>query len=163
MNNILLSCTPLISLHKFRTVYEHLKYICRRARPLAWSARQRRLFSGRRRRDLWSRWPCCLSPWGLYRGPGMSYFWLEGCPPGVPTGTSTKDTSSAALLCFIVFCLLEGTKRATSVNVQLLHSEWQWMKKCARIIFQDHMKPSWRRLRGGAAGCKRGRGRSRGN
>ena len=58
---------------------------------------------GERRSDLWPRWPSSLSPWGLYRGPWIGYFYSEGCPPGVPTGTNAKDASvlhwSVALPC----------------------------------------------------------------
>ena len=34
-----------------------------------------------------------LSPRGLYRGPWVVCLWLQGCSPGVPTGTKTQGTS----------------------------------------------------------------------
>ena len=40
----------------------------------------------------------CPYPWP-YRGPGVSCFKLEGCSPGVPTGTNTKSTSPSGHLC----------------------------------------------------------------
>ena len=37
--------------------------------------------------------------WGLCGGPWAAYFWLEGCPLGVPTGTNTKGTSPEGRFC----------------------------------------------------------------
>ena len=36
---------------------------------------------------------------GLYMGPNIYYFYLEGFPPGVPTGTNTKGTSPEGHFC----------------------------------------------------------------
>ena len=36
---------------------------------------------------------------GFTGGPRMFYFSLEGCPPGVPTGTNTKGTSPKGHFC----------------------------------------------------------------
>ena len=40
-----------------------------------------------------------MSPWGLYGGPGTSYFLLKECPPGVSTGTNAKGTSPEGHFC----------------------------------------------------------------
>ena len=40
-----------------------------------------------------------LSPLGGYRGPWVAHLYLEGCPPGVPTGKNTKGTSPEGHFC----------------------------------------------------------------
>ena len=59
------------------------------------------LISGKHRSDVRPRWPWCLSPWGLHRGPWMSYFresQMEPRHPQMPGGNLNGRVACGVLM-----------------------------------------------------------------